>query len=129
MAHHRIALVKPGVTPAKPLAAVDGKSSRKTDPMTRSENTASSGQHGSPQPDEVIQSPYDRLLNRTLQQVESARSLLEFHLPRELVQHLNLDTLAHVDTSLIDRNLRRRFADRLFSVEVSDQICKLPSRC
>jgi len=85
--------------------------------MARSENNPSP----MPPPDEGIQSPYDRLINRTLQQVESARSLLEFHLPRELVQHLNLDTLAHVDTSLIDRNLRRRFADRLFSVEVSEQ--------
>ena len=72
--------------------------------------------------EERIQSPHDRLINQTLQQIEAARTLLADHLPREVVEHLKLDTLAPVDTSFIDQNLRRRFADRLFSVEVSDEI-------
>ena len=72
--------------------------------------------------DEAIQSPYDRLLNRALQHVEAARSLLQFHLPFDVASNLKLQTLAPADTSFIDHNLRRRFADRLFSVEVSDEI-------
>jgi len=71
--------------------------------------------------EERIQSPHDRLVNQTLQQIEAARMLLANHLPGEILQHLKLDTLASVDTNFIDRNLRRRFADRLFSVEVSEE--------
>jgi len=90
--------------------------------MPNPENQSSPEQPSSPERDEVIQSPHDRLVNLTLQQIEAARSLIANHLPDELVQHLKLDTLVPADTSLIDRNLRRRFADRLFSVEVSDEI-------
>ena len=71
--------------------------------------------------EETIQSPHDRLLNQSLQQIDAARTLLANHLPPEVVQHLQLHTLAHADTSFIDQNLRRRFADRLFSVQVSDE--------
>lgn len=71
---------------------------------------------------EQIRSPHDRLINQTLQQIEAARTLLANHFPGEIAEHLKLHTLAHVDTSFIDHNLRRRFADRLFSVEVSEGI-------
>ncbi len=71
---------------------------------------------------EQIQSPHDRLINQTLQQIEAARTLVANHFPSEIAKHLKLQTLAHVDTSFIDHNLRRRFADRLFSVEVSEEI-------
>ncbi|TWT89410.1 Rpn family recombination-promoting nuclease/putative transposase [Neorhodopirellula pilleata] len=90
--------------------------------MATRENETDSAPPDPPSGDEAIQSPYDRLINRTLQQIEAARSLLELHLPEELTQHLKLATMAQVDTSFIDRNLRRRFADRLFSVDVSDEI-------
>jgi len=72
--------------------------------------------------EETIQSPHDRLLNQTLQQIDAARALLANHLPAEVVEHLQLETLTHVDTSFIDKNLRRRFADRLFSVQVSEEV-------
>jgi hypothetical protein len=72
--------------------------------------------------DERIQSPHDRLINQTLQQIDAARTLLADHLPREVVEHMQLDTLSPVDTSFVDQNLRRRFADRLFSVKVSDEV-------
>ena len=62
------------------------------------------------------------LPNRALQQNDAARSLLHSHLPRELLEHLKLETLVHADTSFIDANLKRRFADRLFSVEVSEEM-------
>lgn len=90
--------------------------------MATPENEPDSEQPASSSGDEGLRSPYDRLINRTLQQSEAARSLLECHLPKELTQHLKLETLSPVDTSFIDRNLRRRFADRLFSVDVSDEI-------
>jgi predicted transposase YdaD len=80
------------------------------------------GQGSTQTREDRIQSPHDRLLNQTLQKIDAARTLLANHLPREVVEHLELDTLARVDTSFIDQNLRRRFADRLFSVEVSDEV-------
>src|SRR5690606_36080684 len=43
------------------------------------------------------------------------------HLPSEFVQYLKLESLQQADTSFIDANLKRRFADRLFSVELSDE--------
>jgi predicted transposase/invertase (TIGR01784 family) len=72
--------------------------------------------------DERIQSPHDRLINQTLQQIEAARTLVANHLPSEITEHLKLQTLSQVDTSFIDPNLRRRFADRLFSIEVSSEL-------
>jgi hypothetical protein len=74
--------------------------------------------------DERIQSPHDRLINQTLQQLDAARALLAEHLPRELAEHLQFHTLTPVDTSFIDPNLRRRFADRLFQVDVDPEIVK-----
>ena len=92
--------------------------------MTSSENQDDPARTTASTRDERIQSPHDRLINQTLQQAEAARELLARHLPSEVVQHLKLGTLVPVDTSFIDRNLRRRFADRLFSVEVSDEIVR-----
>ncbi|XZE33476.1 Rpn family recombination-promoting nuclease/putative transposase [Pirellulaceae bacterium SH501] len=40
------------------------------------------------------------------------------HLPPEFVAHLKPETLEQADTSFIDANLKRRFADRLFKVEM-----------
>lgn len=75
-------------------------------------------------PEDTLQSPHDRLLNQTLQQLDAARELLANHLPEELTEHIILDTLAPVDTSFIDRNLRRRYADRLFAVDVSESVVR-----
>jgi hypothetical protein len=72
--------------------------------------------------DERIHSPHDRLINQTLQKLDAARALLSEHLPRELAEHLQFRTLAPVDTSFIDVNLRRRFADRLFKVDIDAEI-------
>ncbi len=67
---------------------------------------------------EVVQTPFDRLLSRTLMQKESAQELVRSHLPPEFVAHLKPETLEQADTSFIDANLKRRFADRLFKVEM-----------
>jgi predicted transposase YdaD len=90
--------------------------------MTNSNHPESEPSSTSSPRDERIQSPHDRLINQTLQQIDAARTLLANHLPIELSQHLKLPTLAPVDTSFIDHNLRRRFADRLFTIEVSDEV-------
>ena len=92
--------------------------------MTKFDKTTAPGDSDSSQPDRVLQSPHDRLINQTLQQVDAARILLARHLPSDVVKHLKLQTLTHVDTSLIDSNLRRRFVDRLFSVEVSEELVR-----
>ena len=59
-----------------------------------------------------------------MQELSVARELLRSQFPRELIDDLNLETLEHVDTSFIDANLKRRFVDRLFKVEVSKQLHK-----
>ena len=58
--------------------------------MATSENNPSLDHSKVSERSEGVQSPYDRLVNRTLQQIDSARSLLEFHLPKELLEHLKL---------------------------------------
>jgi hypothetical protein len=72
----------------------------------------------------VVQSPFDRLLSRTLMQKEAAQELLRSHLPAEFVAHLKPETLEQADTSFIDANLKRRFVDRLFKVELSDEMAR-----
>lgn len=90
--------------------------------MAFPESESEAADTSAPKRDKRLQSPHDRLINQTLQQVDAARVLLAKHLPADVVQHLKLNTLTRVDTSFIDRNLRLRLADRLFSVEVSDEI-------
>lgn len=92
--------------------------------MTDADNQSSPELQDSVEQNVGVQSPHDRLVNQTLQQIDAARSLIECHFPHELVKYLKLDTLAPADTSLIDHNLQRRFADRLFSVDVSDEIVR-----
>src|SRR6056297_2404499 len=91
--------------------------------MTTPRNAADAADDsGSDQAEERLQSPHDRLINQTLQQIDAARDLLARHLPGEIAEHLQMETLQPVDTSFIDRNLRRRFVDRLFSVQLTEQI-------
>lgn len=79
---------------------------------------------GPEQDSDSTPSPHDRLISQALQQIDAARALFASHLPAEIVKHLKLDTLAPADTSFVDRNLKRRFPDRLFSVEVSDDVVR-----
>ncbi|XZE17997.1 Rpn family recombination-promoting nuclease/putative transposase [Pirellulaceae bacterium SH449] len=57
-------------------------------------------------------------------QKESAQELLRSHLPAEFVAYLKPETLEQADTSFIDANLKRRFIDRLFKVELTDDIAR-----
>jgi predicted transposase/invertase (TIGR01784 family) len=77
-----------------------------------------------PTADEVVHSPHDRLFNRTMQQGDARRSLMELHFPTELMEHLKIETLVPADTSFIDPQLKRRFTDRLFTVEVEDSVAE-----
>ena len=70
---------------------------------------------------EIVQTPHDRLLSRTLRQKASAEKLIRSHFPPALVAHLKPETLEPADTSFIDANLKRRFADHLFRVELTDE--------
>jgi hypothetical protein len=72
----------------------------------------------------TVQSPFDRLLSRTLMQKESAQELLRSHLPVEFVAYLKPETIEQADTSFIDANLKRRFIDRLFKVGLTDDIAR-----
>ena len=76
------------------------------------------------EPGATVQSPFDRLLSRTLMQKESAQELLRSHLPAEFVAYLKPETLEQADTSFIDANLKRRFVDRLFKVELTDDMAR-----
>ena len=72
----------------------------------------------------IVQPPFDRLLSRTLMQKESAQELLRSHLPAEFVAYLKPETIEQADTSFIDANLKRRFVDRLFKVELTDDMAR-----
>ena len=73
---------------------------------------------------ERVQSPHDRLLSRALMQREAALELVRSHLPPEFTRHLKPETLELADTSFIDANLKRRFTDRLFRVELTDDVAR-----
>lgn len=58
------------------------------------------------------------------------KTCMKFHTMRmfamsEFAEHLQFHTLSSVDANFIDANLRRRFADRLFKVDVSPKTVEL----
>ena len=73
---------------------------------------------------ETVQSPHDRLLSRALAHKESSQELIRSHLPAEIASCLKLETIEQADTSFIDANLKRRFADRLFEIEVTEEVAE-----
>jgi predicted transposase YdaD len=66
-----------------------------------------------------ISNPHDKLFKQILGEPENAADFLANNLPRELVSHLELNTLQVVQVSFIDAQFIQSEADLLFSVTIA----------
>lgn len=66
-----------------------------------------------------LPTPHNNFFTFALSQTEVARGLLRHHLNSEMLKLLRLDTLALESGDFIDPDLREKFSDLLFSVELN----------
>ncbi|SQC92161.1 Putative transposase, YhgA-like [Cedecea neteri] len=64
--------------------------------------------------------PHDGLFKTFLTHTDTARDFLALHLPTELLQLCDLNTLQLESGSFIEENLRTYFADVLYSLKTTD---------
>ena len=70
---------------------------------------------------EQLPSPHNNFFHFALSHLPNARGLIETQLSRQALALLNLDTLRLRPGSFVDADLREKFSDLLFSVELNDQ--------
>ena len=63
---------------------------------------------------------HDAYVRETLNQEGAPQALLRKYMPRQIQKGLRMETVRPADPTLIDRRLRRRFADLLFQVDTVD---------
>ncbi|WP_273838500.1 Rpn family recombination-promoting nuclease/putative transposase [Providencia rettgeri] len=61
--------------------------------------------------------PHDAAFKGFMSKVDNARDFFDIHLPTNIKQLCHFDTLAITNTSFIDKQLRSRFSDVLYTVE------------
>lgn len=61
--------------------------------------------------------PHDAAFKGFMSKVDNARDFFDIHLPAHIKQLCHFDTLAITNTSFIDKQLRSRFSDVLYTVE------------
>jgi predicted transposase YdaD len=69
----------------------------------------------------AIAQPHDRLIKFAFSKIEHARGLLEAALPAGLVSLVGWGTLKLEAVHYVDRALRGRYADLLFSAQIGEQ--------
>ncbi|MCX6578622.1 MAG: Rpn family recombination-promoting nuclease/putative transposase, partial [Candidatus Aminicenantes bacterium] len=69
-----------------------------------------------------INSPHDRLVEKFLQENETARSLFREYLPKEIADILDLDTLEYIKDKFVDENLAKYYSDLLYKVNFPGHI-------
>ncbi|QGY29528.1 Rpn family recombination-promoting nuclease/putative transposase [Pantoea cypripedii] len=67
----------------------------------------------------VSTAPHDALFKKFLSHLPVARQFLEIHLPAEIQQHCDLDSLQLVPTTFIERDLSAFYSDVLFSMKTA----------
>jgi|SRR5690625_163691 len=73
----------------------------------------------SQEPPGKIQNPHDKLFKETLGNVEVARDFLQNYLPTDTLKMVNTTTLYPEKDSFIDKDMKERFSDLLFSAEIA----------
>ena len=69
---------------------------------------------------ESLPTPHNNFFHFALSHLPNARSLIQTQLDAEAVRELKLDTLRLETGSFIDPDLRERFSDLLFSVDLAN---------
>jgi predicted transposase/invertase (TIGR01784 family) len=70
---------------------------------------------------EQITKPHDRFFKETLSQVETARDFVRHYLPDEMTALMNLDTLDVTKDSFVDQELKERFSDLVYRVDLKEE--------
>lgn len=71
--------------------------------------------------DSKLPTPHNNFFHYALSHVEAARDLIQTHLPADLVQVLDLESLELQKDSFVDEELRESYSDLLYSVQLVDQ--------
>ncbi|NBO66271.1 MAG: hypothetical protein EBU88_15750 [Acidobacteria bacterium] len=69
--------------------------------------------------DSKLPTPHNNFFHYALSHVEAARDLIQTHLPADLVQVLDLESLELQKDSFVDEDLRQSFSDLLYSVQLA----------
>jgi predicted transposase YdaD len=69
--------------------------------------------------DSKLPTPHNNFFHYALSHVEAARDLIQTHLPADLVQVLDLESLELQKDSFVDEDLRQSFSDLLYSVKLA----------
>jgi len=69
-----------------------------------------------------INTPHDRVVEKFLQENETARSLFREYLPQEIAGLLDLDSLEYIKDKFVDENLAKYFSDLLYKVNFTDHL-------
>ena len=64
-----------------------------------------------------IVAPHDSTFKGFMSKVDNARDFFEVHLPNRIKHLCNFDTLKLASASFVDKTLRSRFSDMLYSVQ------------
>ncbi|TVQ96400.1 MAG: transposase, partial [Desulfovibrionales bacterium] len=70
-----------------------------------------------------VRARHDELFKKVLGNKTNARDLLEAHLPPEVLAHLDMNTLQRVPGSFIDEQLKKHYADLVYSVKSVSPDC------
>lgn len=65
-----------------------------------------------------IENPHDKFFKETLGSIEVVKSFLLHYLPSEIIKIIDEDTLSPEKDSFIDKELKERFSDLLFSANI-----------
>jgi predicted transposase/invertase (TIGR01784 family) len=69
--------------------------------------------------DSKLPTPHNNFFHYALSHVEAARDLIQTHLPADLVQDLDLDSLELQKDTFVDEDLRESYSDLLYSVRLA----------
>jgi predicted transposase/invertase (TIGR01784 family) len=69
-----------------------------------------------------LPTPHNNFFQYALSHPAAARNLIEMHLPADLVQILDLDSLELQKDSFIDDELRDSYSDMLYSIRLSGRL-------
>jgi predicted transposase/invertase (TIGR01784 family) len=67
---------------------------------------------------EFLPTPHNNFFHFALSHLPSARSLIETQFDPHILRELNLETLRHETVNFVDTDLREKFSDLLFSVDL-----------
>jgi predicted transposase/invertase (TIGR01784 family) len=69
-----------------------------------------------------VKTPHDSIVQKFLQENETAKSLFQEYLPQEILSLLDLDTLEFMKEKFVDEALAKFYSDFLYKVKFTGQV-------